>query len=120
MRLTERMGLVRITHPKTAAAGGSNGSSGGSSGGRTSYSSSSVHISEGQFYHLTQLSAVLCESHVNSVKHMVLLFGEHYAAYGHLAEGVRTGQTPYKLHAGGLSHWEHMKKEPQLYESFNK
>lgn len=122
LRLSERIGLVEITSPKAAAASGSSGSSGGSSGsGRTSHSSSRVHINEGgQLYHLTQLSAVLCESHVNSVKHMVLLFGDHFAAFAHLSEGVRSGQTPYKLHAGGLSHWEHMRKEPQLYERFNK
>lgn len=71
-------------------------------------------------YSLTQLSAVLCESHPNSVKHMVALFGDHYAAFGHLAEGVRSGQTPYKLHAKGLSHWEHMRAVPALYERFNK
>ena len=127
LRLCDRIGVVSITQPKAsptaaAAAAGSNGSSGssGSKGTRESWSSSRVHISEGQLYHLTQLSAVLCESHVNSVKHMVLLFGDHFVAFSHLTEGIRSGQTPYKLFAGGLSHWEHMRKEPELYERFNK
>jgi hypothetical protein len=120
LRLCDRIGLVSITQPKQAsAAAGSNGSS-GSKGTRESWSSSRVHISEGQLYHLTQLSAVLCESHVNSVKHMVLLFGDHFVAFSHLTEGIRSGQTPYKLFAGGLSHWEHMRKEPELYDKFNK
>jgi hypothetical protein len=48
------------------------------------------------------------------------LFGDHYQAFGHLTEGVRSGQTPYKLYAKGLSHWEHMMQEPQLYTRFNK
>ena len=68
----------------------------------------------------TQLSAVLCEGHINSVKHMVLLFGDHYGAFGQLAEGVRSGQTPYKLWSGGLGHWEHMAKQPELQGRFNK
>lgn len=100
--------------------GRSSWSSGSSNKGRTSWSSSSVHISEGQLYHLTQLSAVLCESHVNSVKHMVLLFGEHFVPFSYLTQGIKTGETPYKLYSGGLSHWEHMQKEPELYEQFNK
>jgi hypothetical protein len=48
------------------------------------------------------------------------LFGDHYQAFGHLSEGVRSGQTPYKLYAKGLSHWEHMMQQPQLYTRFNK
>lgn len=121
LRLAERIGLVEIEQPKNrpTPAAAATGSNDGRSG-RLSWSSSSVHISEGQLYHLTALSAVLCESHVNSVKHMVLLFGDHYAPFGHLSEGVRTGQTPYKLYAGGLSHWDHMKKETELYERFNR
>lgn len=71
-------------------------------------------------YHITQLSAVLCGGHVNSVKHMVGLFGDHFPAFAHLTEGVRTGQTPYKLYAKGQSHWEHMMAEPELYTRFNK
>eukprot|EP00775_Hariotina_reticulata_P006657 gene6657-6882_t len=73
-----------------------------------------------KLYKLTQLSAVLCESHPNSVKHMVALFGDHFPAFAHLTEGVRTGQTPYKLYAKGKSHWEHMKAVPELYTRFNK
>jgi hypothetical protein len=33
---------------------------------------------------------------------------------------VRTGQTPYKLYAGGKSHWQHMTEVPELYTRFNK
>lgn len=127
LRLAERIGVVAVTQPKgptdalgtaAAAAAASKGSKGG--GGRVSWGSSRVHINDGQLYHITQLSAVLCESHVNSVKHMVLLFGDHFVPFSHLTEGIRTGQTPYKLYSGGLSHWEHMKKQPELYEKFNK
>jgi hypothetical protein len=71
-------------------------------------------------YKLTQLSAVLCESHPNSVKHMVALFGDHFPVFSHLTDGIRTGQTPYMLYAKGQSHWEHMKAVPQLYTRFNK
>lgn len=73
-----------------------------------------------KLYHLTQLSAVLCQSHPNSVKHMVGLFGDHFPAFAYLTEGVRSGQTPYKLYAKGLSHWEHMQQQPELYTRFNK
>lgn len=75
---------------------------------------------EARTYALTQLSAVLCESHVNSVKHMVGLFGDHFPAFAHLTEGVRSGATPYRLYAKGLSHWEHMTAQPELYTRFNK
>jgi hypothetical protein len=71
-------------------------------------------------YDLNQLSAVLTEGHPNSVKHMVRLFGDHWQAFGRLSEGVRTGQTPYKLYSGGKSHWQHMTEVPELYTRFNK
>lgn len=73
-----------------------------------------------KLYSLTQLSAVLCESHPNSVKHMVGLLADHFPVFAYLTEGVRTGQTPYKLYAKGKSHWEHMMQEPELYTRFNK
>lgn len=95
LRVAERMKLIRTTYPDN--------------------SNRSIRQ-----YHITQLSAVLCEDHVNSVKHMVSLFGDHFRAFTHLADGVRTGQTPYKIHTGGLSHWEHMMAEPELYTRFNK
>jgi hypothetical protein len=71
-------------------------------------------------YELTQLSAVLCGDHPNSVRAMVLLFGDHYAPFGHLAEGVRGGRTAYELWSGGLGHWEHMAQQPALLERFNR
>jgi hypothetical protein len=48
------------------------------------------------------------------------LFGDHFPVFGYLTQGVRSGQTPYKLYAKGRSHWEHMQQEPQLYTRFNK
>lgn len=71
-------------------------------------------------YELTQLSAVLCEDHPNSVKYMVQLMGDHFQPAGCLGEGVRTGKTPYMLWAHGQTHWQHMTAEPELYERFNR
>ena len=71
-------------------------------------------------YELTSISAVLCEDHVNSVKHLVRLFGDQWPAFHHLPEGIRSGKTPYTLYAKGASHWQHMKEVPELYTRFNK
>lgn len=92
LRLAERLKIVRVTD----------------------------HSNSIKQYHITQLSAVLCGDHVNSVKHMVALFGDHFPVFAHLTDGVRTGQTPYRLYAKGQSHWEHMMAEPELYTRFNK
>ncbi|KAF8068171.1 sfmM3 [Scenedesmus sp. PABB004] len=94
LRLAERMKLVRVdARPR--------------SGGEPTYA-------------LTQLSAVLCGSHPNCLKHMVSLLGDHFHAAAHLTEGVRRGVTPYAVYAGGLTHWEHMRGQPELYERFNR
>jgi hypothetical protein len=71
-------------------------------------------------YELTSVSAVLCEDHVNSVKHLVRLFGDQWPAFHHLPEGIRSGKTPYTLYANGANHWQHMKAVPELYTRFNK
>lgn len=71
-------------------------------------------------YELTSISAVLCEDHVNSVKHLVRLFGDQWPAFHHLPEGIRSGKTPYTLYTNGLNHWQHMKEVPELYTRFNK
>lgn len=95
LRVAERMKFVRVTYAQPGKG-------------------------DSKQYHITQLSAVLCGDHVNSVKHMVGLFGDHFPVFANLTKGVRTGQTPYKLYAKGQSHWEHMLAEPELYTRFNK
>jgi hypothetical protein len=109
LRAAARMGVVSVTQPHGRAR-----------------AHGDAHAAPGRFdlggaaYGLTQLSAVLCESHPNSVKHMVALFGDHYGPAGCLLEGVRRGVTPYEVYSGGKSHWDHMAEVPALQERFNK
>jgi len=117
LRAAARMGLISMSHPavKTAAARGAKpaaAAAGTKPPGRFDLG--------GAVYGLTQLSAVLCDAHPNSVKAMVSLFADHYGPAGRLLEGVRQGAVPYELFSGGRSHWDHMAAEPELYSRFNK
>jgi hypothetical protein len=98
LRLAARLQLVGVSEPPGATAG--------DPGAR--------------MYSLTQLSAVLCSSHPNSVKAMVSLFADHYAPFERLVDGVRRGETPYRLYSGGKSHWDHMREHPKLLQRFNR
>ena len=85
LRLAARLQLVGVSEPPGATAG--------DPGAR--------------MYSLTQLSAVLCSSHPNSVKAMVSLFADHYAPFERLADGVRSaaGAGGAPAGAGGGGRW---------------
>ncbi len=48
----------------------------------------------------------------------LMIGGEHYEAWGHLAEGVLSGQTPFEA-TYGMGVFEYFEKNPQASEIFN-
>lgn len=71
-------------------------------------------------YHLTDISAALCEDHPNSVKYMVQMTGDNFGAGAYLAQGIKQGKAPYTLYSGGVTYWQHMTKVPELHARFNR
>lgn len=74
---------------------------------------------DGSLFALAPLGAALRKDAEDSVHPMAILCGDEYmAAWAALAEGVRTGSTPFD-HVFGMTPWEHRARNPELNACFN-